>query len=159
MAHIINIPLPNLEYIAAAKNEIYKWGEVNKDDSNFMKIYHLQVDSLGNMLDNTILESFCKERIEKLKLIVAEYLTDVENYEATFGDKGYLAENLELTLPQGWNVYTWSALRNHVNEYIIQGIVADWYGNVGIDSRVFDAKALSESQMVLTNIYSKNVVI
>lgn len=156
MAHIINIPLPTLEYIAAAKNEIYKWGEVNKDNDNFMKIYHIQVDALGNLLDNSLLANYCNEKIQSVIEVVSEYLTRIEDYTEEYNGRGYPAKRLVLTLPQGWNENTLSALRNNVRECVVQGIVAYWLGNIGLDSKLFEARSLSELRMASNNIYTKN---
>ncbi len=179
MAHSISITLDLAALKTTAVTELWKWGQVNKDDQNYQRIYHLQYNdgvSEGANVDRELLKLYSKQRAERIADIVSEYLTDI-----VFGsDINPIGPNnpqsspflppqrdtepdyvvYDLTLPGGWNERTYNALVKQMEDYVVNGTVAEWFSNVGNEQgAVYEQKAAQSAMGILKNIYKKNSMI
>lgn len=178
MAQSISITLDLAALKTDAATQIYKWGQVNKDDANYQRIYHLQYGDDSN-LDKHLIALYMKQRAERIADFMSEYLTDI-----VFGEnvvpiginhpnnpepspflppqRSVNADYVEydLTLPGGWNPRTKEALIKHCEDYVVDGAVADWFTNVGNEQgAVYEKKATNHSTDIIRNIYHKNSTI
>lgn len=172
MAQAITITLELDNIKTSARTEIWKWGQVNKDDANYQRIYHLQHSENDNV-DRNLLNLYLKQRAERIADIVSEYLTDIvfgsvvvpigpNNPEPSpfLPPQRSTEPNrvvYELTLPGGWNPKTYQTLVRHFEDYVLNGAVADWFANVGIDQGVvYERKVADTTGNIIKNIYHKN---
>jgi hypothetical protein len=172
MAQSISITLDLGELKTTAATEIWKWGQVNKDDNNYQRIYHMQYGDNENV-DRRLLGTYLRSRAERIADIVSEYLTDI-----VFGSgvepiginvpepspflppqRSTIADYVvfDLTLPGGWNPRTFQSLVKHFEDYAVNGAVADWFTNIGEkQGGVSEQKAATAAVDILKNIYHKN---
>ena len=175
MAQPITITLNLASLKTTAATEIWKWGQVNKDDANYQRIYHLQYGDNDNV-DRSLLQLYLKQRAERIADIVSEYLTDI-----VFGEdvvpinpnhpepspflppqRSTDSDNVvyDLLLPGGWNANTYQALVKLFEDYTVNGAVAEWFSNVGNEQgAVYEQKATQIAAGILRNIYHKNSTI
>jgi hypothetical protein len=176
MAQTITITIDLAAINKAASTEIWKWGQANKDDANYQRIYHMQHSDADNV-DNALLTIYVMQRAERIAEFVSEYLTgleyetnnhiqiDTENqYDTTLlpSQRNQQPQYIvyELILPCGWNNLTCNSLERHFNEYVIDGSVADWFTNIGEkQGAVFEQQATVASTNIIRNIYKKNSTI
>lgn len=145
----ITLDLGAMRTLAAA--ELYKWGEANRDDANYQRIYELQFSSDDNV-DSTLLALYVSQRAERIADAVSEYLT---GYSKSGGSASYT-----LTLPAGWNSNTQASLQQLFKDYVTDGSVGDWLTHAGAEQgKVFNAKALEHAIGIQRNIYHKNPTI
>lgn len=178
MAQSISITLDFTALKKDVVNLIYKYGQVNQDDANYKRIYHLQY-GYEDELDKQLIDMYMKQRAERIADLMSEYLTDIvfgENITPIGIDHPNHPEaspflppqrsvnpnyvEYDLQLPGGWNPRTRDALIKHCEDYVTDGTVADWFANVGIDQGVvYEQKATSHSTDIIRNIYHKNSMI
>lgn len=145
----ITLDLGELRTLAAA--ELYKWGEANRDDANYQRIYELQY-SKGDNVDATLLALYAEQRSERIADATSEYLT---GYSKSGGSVSYT-----LTLPSGWNANTFASLAKLFRDYVTDGAAGDWLTHAGAEQgKVFNAKALEHAIGIQRNIYHKNSTI
>jgi hypothetical protein len=175
MAQSINIKLDIGQCVKDAATEIWKWGEVNKDDANYQRIYHMQYGSDPNDTDKKLLKGYVLQRVQRIADFVSEYLTDIVYGEDTIShtnihpsspflppQRGTEPDYVEYTLllPGGWNGKTFPSLCQHFNDYVAEGAAADWFTNIGEkQGAVFEQQATVASTNIIRNIYRKNSTI
>lgn len=174
MAQQITIKLDLGQCLTASATEIWKWGQVNKDDANYQRIYHMQYDGDTNP-DRGLLSFYVKQRAERVVGFVSEYLTDVVYGDSVIDpinnpepspflppQRGTNNNYVEysLLLPGGWNPKTYHSLEQSINDYVIEGASADWFTNIGEkQGGVFEQQATEASTNIIRNIYKKNSTI
>ena len=174
MAQSINIRLDLGQCLTDAVTEIWKWGQVNKDDANYQRIYHMQYDKDSNT-DKALLKAYVKQRAERIADFISEYLafivfgngilTPINNPEPSpflppqrDTEPNYV--EYDMILPAGWNANTYHTLEQHMNDYVVNGATADWLTNIGEkQGGVFEQKATGASTNIIRNIYHKNSTI
>lgn len=174
MAQSITITLDINTLKTYAVSEIYKWGQVNKDDANYQRIYHIQYGDNSN-LDRQLILDYVRSRARLIQDFVAEYLTNVvyndnscipndphpQSQQQQHGAQDRATENVtyRLLLPGGWNGNTFTALQKHCNDYVVNGAVADWMGNIGLEqAKVFESRAVALERDITRNVYRKNSI-
>lgn len=163
MAHTVTLKFSLSELRDKAINEIYKYGQVNVVPDNFKRIYHLQRGD--NNLDKALLMDYSKTRFSDLQNMMSEYLQNVtqvnEGITLDGGSGGGIFDILTLLMPGGWNEHTKQDLFTHCEQYILNGMVADWFGNVRETeiANQFTKNATLHSEMITKNIYTKNVTL
>lgn len=175
MAQTVTITINLADLKTAASAEIWKWGQVNKDNDNYQRIYHMQ-HSDGNNVDKTLLTLYVKQRAERIAEFVSEYLIrlDYQNDIHVPIDHEQSQSPLlppqrehplqyieyELMLPCGWNNLTYNSLVRHFTDYVINGAVADWFSNIGEkQGAVYEQKSTGESTAIIRNIYKKDMIV
>jgi hypothetical protein len=173
MAQTITITINLADLKTAASAEIWKWGQVNKDNDNYQRIYHMQ-HSDGDNVDKTLLTLYVKQRAERIAEFVSEYLIrlDYQNdiHVPIEQDPSPLLPpqrehplqyiEYELMLPCGWNNLTYNSLVRHFTDYVINGAVADWFSNIGEkQGAVYEQKSTGESTAIIRNIYKKDMIV
>ena len=175
MAHSITITLDTAALTTSVATEIYKWGQANKDDANYQRIYHLQYGANDNV-DVALVKQFIKQRANRIADIVSEYLTEI-----VFGsnvnpigpnnpepdpfqpappttEENYVVYNM--TLPGGWNMKTYDNLVKLFEDYTIDGAASDWFANAGVkQAEVMAQRAAGHAIGIQRNIYHKNSTI
>ena len=151
MAHSIKIELNNGLLTKDAAARLYKWGEVNREDSNYQRIYNLQYSANDNV-DVALLGKFVSQRMSRLCDIVSEYLKGAV--------EGNGAVTYNFLLPYGWNPATQGSLKRLMEDYVADGAAADWFSTAGIkQAEVFERASLEDALGIQRNIYNKNVTI
>ena len=174
MAQTITITINLADLKTAASAEIWKWGQVNKDDANYQRIYHMQ-HSDGDNVDKTMLTLYVKQRAERIAEFVSEYLirldyqndihVPIEHPDPTpllppQREHPLQYIEYELMLPCGWNNLTYNSLVRHFTEYVINGSIADWFSNIGEkQGAVYEQKSTGESTAIIRNIYKKDMIV
>lgn len=174
MAQLINIKLDLDALRLKARTAIWKWGQVNQDDANYQRIYHMQHSDDDNV-DLNLLSLYVRQRAERIADLVSEYLTDIvygndihepinvpepSPYEPQ--QRGTTATYIEydLTLPAGWNANTYYPLAQHFEDYVMNGAIADWFTDIGEkQGAVYEQQAVNNSTEIIRNIYKKNSTI
>lgn len=175
MAQSITIKLDIGQCVKDAATEIWKWGEVNKDDANYQRIYHMQYGSDPNDTDKKLLKDYVLQRVQRVADFVSEYLTGilfgsgvlpeinvqpVNPYEPAQRSTNPDWVEFTLLLPAGWNNNTFQGLCQHFNDYVAEGAAADWFTNIGEKhGAVFEQQATVASTNIIRNIYRKNSTI
>ena len=177
MAQTVTITINLADLKTAASAEIWKWGQVNKDNDNYQRIYHMQ-HSDGDNVDKTLLTLYVKQRAERIAEFVSEYLIRLDyqndihvpiNNEQSQSQSPLLPPQrehplqyieYELMLPCGWNNLTYNSLVRHFTDYVINGAVADWFSNIGEkQGAVYEQKSTGESTAIIRNIYKKDMIV
>lgn len=175
MAHSITITLDTATLTTSVATELYKWGEVNKDDANYKRIYNLQY-GVNDNVDKALVKQFLKQRANRIADIVSEYLTEIlfgsevnpigpnnpeqnpfEPAQPTT-EPNYVV--FSMTLPEGWNLKTYDNLVKLFEDYCIDGAAADWFAEAGVNQAgVFGDRAAQHALGITKNIYNKNSTI
>ena len=179
MAHSISITL-NLDSLSTkAITELWKWGQVNKDDKNYERIFHLQYNnggSEGSNVDLALVKLYSKQRAQRIADIVSKYLTNIlfgdgitpidpnhpapSPFEPAQRTTDFSNVEYDLTLPGGWNPNTYNALVQLFEDYVVNGTAAEWFSNVGVEQgALYEQKAAQNAVAILKNIYHKNSMI
>lgn len=173
MAQQVTITLNLNALKKSVANELYKWGEANRKDDNYQRIYELQYSS-GDSVDSALLTLYVKQRTDRIADMVSEYLTSF-GY-STSSESGTRASTstdtpdtptpqsetatFAMTLPAGWNNSTFASLAKLFEDYVIDGAAADWFINAGVEQgKVSNAKAAEHALGIQRNIYHKNSTI
>ena len=176
MAQQVTITLNLNTLKKSVANELYKWGEANREDANYQRIYELQYSS-SDSVDSSLLTLYVKQRTDRIADMVSEYLTsfgystDSENNTraSTSTDTPDTPDTptpqsetatFAMTLPAGWNNSTFASLAKLFEDYVINGAAADWFVNAGVEQgKVCNAKASECAIGIQRNIYHKNSTI
>ncbi len=172
MAQQVTITLDINALKKSVASELYKWGEANREDANYQRIYELQYSG-GDNVDKALLDLYVKQRTARIADIVSEYLTDLVQSSQTRAAAS--AEptptptpptpepdtvGFVMTLPAGWNANTFASLAKLFEDYAVNGAAADWFINAGVEQgKVFNAKASECALGIQRNIYHKNPTI
>lgn len=186
MAQPIEITLDLAAIKTSARTEIYKWGEANRNNDNYQRIYELE-HSTGDNVDVHLLNIYAKQRVDRIADIVSEYLSNLVYSSQSQSDSSSRASastdssesepttpptpptpptpepetvTFSLTLPGGWNANTFASLAKLFEDYVLDGTVADWFTNAGVEQgKVFNTRALEHAVGIQKNIYRKNSTI